>query len=399
MSVKKACASADMVKGWNDIDFKKTENHVKKLQMRISRAYQDGAFGKMKSLQHKIIHSSEAKALAVKAVTTNRGKNTSGIDGVLWTTPEDKMNAVFDLRPRGYKTLPLKRVYIPKADGKKRPLSIPTMKDRAMQTLYKFALEPIAEITADPHSYGFRKGKCTRDAVKRCVEVLSAPEQTWVLKADIKGCFDNISHSWVMEHIPIDKSILLKFLKSGFIEQRKWNPTERGISQGGSISSVICNMVLDGLEKELETACHSEVHFVRYADDFIVISARKELLERSAMQTIKPFLAKRGLQLSIKKTVIIHIKDGFDFVGWNVRKDDEQVLVEPSTKNLNSFLDKINDVIKFYPYSKYERHTASEPIIVRWVDYHRGIITESSLSRVGNAVYRALESGHRITVL
>ena len=390
MSVKKACASTNMVKGWNDIDFKKTENHVKKLQMRLSRAYQDGAFGKMESLQHMIIHSSEAKALAVKVVTTNRGKNTPGIDGVLWTTPEDKMNAVFDLRPRGYKPSPLKRVYIPKAGDKKRPLSIPTMKDRAMQTLYKFALEPIAEITADPHSYGFRSGKCTRDAIKRCVEVLSAPEQTWVLKADIKGCFDNISHSWAMKHIPIDKSILRKFLESGFVERKKWNPIERGVPQGGSISTVICNMVLDGLETEVEAACRHQVHFVRYADDFIVIGACKELLKRSAMQRIKPFLAERGLQLSAEKTVIINIEDGFDFLGWNVRRDGGQVLVEPSSKNLSSFLDKIKNVVRCYPSSTFERSMVLYPIIVGWVNYHKGIITESSLSRAGNDVLSCL---------
>jgi len=360
--------------------------------MRLAQAYQDGAYGKVKALQQMLIHSKEAKALTVKTVTTNKGKNTPGVDGVLWTTPEDKWNVIFDLRRRGYNPLPLKRVYIPKSNGEERPLSIPTMKDRAMQTLYKFALEPIAETTADPHSYGFRRGKCTRDAINRCVEVLSCPENTWVLEADIQSCFDNISHEWLMEHIPMDKEILRKFLKSGFIEQRTWNPTEQGIPQGGSISTVICNMALDGLESELDTACRSKVHFIRYADDFIVIGANKELLEGTAMQTIVSFLEKRGLELSPDKTAFTHIEDGFDFLGWNVRRDGEEVLVEPSKKNLSSFLGKIRNIIKRNPHTTFEQRFATlTPNMLGWVNYHKGVITSSSLSHAANDILSCLE--------
>ena len=267
------------------------------------------------------------------------------------------------------------------------------MKDRAMQTLYKYALEPIAEITADPHSYGFRNGKSTRDALNRCVEVLSKhPQNAWVLEADIEGCFDNISHDWVIEHIPMDKLILRKFLESGFLEQGNWNPTKRGLPQGGCISTVVCNMVLDGLEKELETACNSHVHFIRYADDFIVISASKELLEQSAMPTISSFLAERGLQLSVKKTAITHIENGFDYLGWNVRRDGEPIFVEPSKKNLNSFLDKIRNTVKRNPHTTYEhRFAVSTPIIVGWVNYHRDVITSSSLCRASYALVSCLE--------
>lgn len=389
----KSCAAADMGRCWNDIDFKKTKGHIKKLQMRLAKAFQDGAYGKAEFLQHKLIHSFEAKALAVKVVTSNTGKHTPGVDGVLWTTPEDKWNAIFDLGRRGYKPSPLRRIYIPKSNGEKRPLSIPTIKDRAMQTLYKFALEPIAEITADLHSYGFRSGKCAQDAIKRCVEVLSKyPENTWVLEADIKSCFDSISHDWVMEHIPMDKLTLRKFLTSGFIEQEEWNPTEQGIPQGGPISAVICNMVLDGLEKELETTCCSKVHLIRYADDFIVIGASRELLERSAMPSIRSFLVKRGLQLSVEKTAITHIEDRFDFLGWNVRRDDGQILVEPSKKNLSSFLGKIRNIIKRNPHTTFEqRLVILTPNLGGWVNYHKGIVTSSSLNRAANDILSCLE--------
>ena len=151
----KMCATSDVAKEWDKIDWNKAEAYVKKLQMRIVKAHQSGKHGKVKSLQWLLTHSFYARALAVKRVTENRGKKTAGVDGVLWSTPKSKYEAILNLKRKNYKPQPLKRVYIPKKNGKKRPLSIPTMKDRAMQTLYKFVLEPIAEITADPNSYGF----------------------------------------------------------------------------------------------------------------------------------------------------------------------------------------------------------------------------------------------------
>ena len=210
----KMCATSDVAKEWDKIDWNKANAYVKKLQMRIVKAHQEGKHGRVKSLQWLLTHSFYARALAVKRVTENRGKRTAGVDGVLWSTPKSKYEAILDLKRKNYKPQPLKRVYIPKKNGKKRPLSIPTMKDRAMQTLYKFALEPIAEITADPNSYGFRIGRCTQDAIEQCFTSLNkAKSPKWVLEGDIKGCFDNISHEWILNNIPLDKEILRKWLK------------------------------------------------------------------------------------------------------------------------------------------------------------------------------------------
>lgn len=236
---KKLCAASNTTNGWEKINFQTAERYVKKLQMRIAKAVKEQRWNKVKSLQWILTHSFYAKALAIKRVTENKGKRTSGIDHETWQTPLSKYKAIKKLTRRGYHSQPLRRVYIKKKNGKLRPLSIPTMKDRAMQTLYRFALEPIAETKADVHSYGFRPKRCVQDAIEHCFKTLSMKTSPiWILEGDIKGCFDNISHDWIMKCIPIDKIILRQFLKSGYIETQKLFPTEMGTPQGGTISTL-----------------------------------------------------------------------------------------------------------------------------------------------------------------
>ena len=194
----KACAPSNAPKNWDSIDWKKAAAYVKKLQMRIAKAQKEGRHNKVKALQWTLTHSFYAKALAIKRVTENRGKKTPGVDKILWTTKKEKWEAITTLKRHGYRPLPLRRVYLRKPNGKLRPLGIPTMTDRAMQTLYKFALEPVAETTGDPNSYGFRMGRCTQDAAVQCAAILARKDRAqWVLEGDIKGCFDNISHDWI----------------------------------------------------------------------------------------------------------------------------------------------------------------------------------------------------------
>src|SRR5438045_4368847 len=199
-----AGASFHEALGWHGIPWYRTERNVRRLQARIVKATQEKRWGKVKALQRLLTHSFSGKALAVRRVTENQGKKTPGVDKVLWDTPEKKAQAIHNLKPRGYHPQPLRRVSIPKSNGAQRPLSIPTMKDRAMQALYLLALQPVAETLADPHSYGFRPERCTADALVYCHILFSQKRGAeWVLEGDIKSCFDKISHVLLLTHLPI----------------------------------------------------------------------------------------------------------------------------------------------------------------------------------------------------
>lgn len=367
-----SCASSDRASCWNDIDFKKAEAYVKKLQRRIYAACHQLDADKLNTLTHLMLHSFYAKALAVKYICSNKGKYTVGIDNVRLISDSMKFDVVCSLHRRGYKSKPTKRVYIPKADGRKRPLGIPTMKDRAMQTLYRFALEPIAEFLADPHSYGFRPGWCVNDAICHIVNRLTdEPKREWILEADIIGCFDNIDHDWLMKHIPMDKDMLRMFLKAGYVERSIRYPTTKGTPQGSCISAMLCNMTLDGLERILDESVGNKVDFVRYADDFIVMADDKAVLVQEVVPIVKQFLAERGLELSTKKTSITNICDDIIFLGWNIFKQNSQIVSIPSRRAVNSLLEKISNIVKENGYSANEKFGRLKSVIRGWLNFYK----------------------------
>jgi len=218
---------------------------MRRLQARIVKATQESKWGKVKALQRLLTHSFSGKVLAVKRVTENQGKRTQGVDGEIWDTPAKKAAAVHALKRRSYHPFPLRRVYIPKNNGKgHRPLGIPTMVDRAMQALYLLALDPVAETQADPNSYGFRLERCCADAIQQAHTVLrNRAGAEWILEGDIKSCFDKISHEWLLAHAPMDKTILRKWLKAGFMEKHVLHPTDEGTPQGGICSPALANLI------------------------------------------------------------------------------------------------------------------------------------------------------------
>ena len=397
------CAPPNHTEAWNQIDWELCRRRVRKLQARIVKAIAAGRWNKVKALQRLLVHSWSAKALAVKRVGENKGKRTSGVDRVLWSTENSKFEAISSLQQRGYQPKPLRRIYIPKAaDSKKmRPLSIPTMKDRAMQTLYKFALEPVAETLGDPNSYGFRTARSTHDAAGQCFVCLSQKNSAqWILEGDIKGAFDNVSHQWIMENIPIDKTILSKFMKCGYVDAGHLFPTEQGTGQGSAISPVIFNIVLDGLEPETKQLAkeiqrrdrrNPKINLIRYADDFIVTAANKEYLELEVKPLIEEFLAVRGLHLSEEKTVITHIDEGFDFLGWNVRKYKGTLLIIPAKKKTTAFLNKVRAVIKSNIAAKQENLiNLLNPMIRGWAQYHLRINAKETFNWVDNQIWNKL---------
>src|ERR1700746_1182238 len=205
---------------WYAIDWQAINRNVRRLQVRIVQATKASRWGRVRALQRLLTHSYSGKVLAVRRVTENNGKKTPGVDQAIWDTPEKKTQAVHALKRRGYQSQPLRRVYIPKSDGKTmRPLGIPTMKDRAQQALYLLALAPVVETTADKNSYGFRQQRSCADAMEQCFKALRSANTQWILEGDIKSCFDNISHDWLLAHVPIDRVILPKGLKSGYMEK------------------------------------------------------------------------------------------------------------------------------------------------------------------------------------
>src|SRR5215467_15631280 len=334
--------SHEMTVDWRSINWKKAHKIVNRLQARIVQATKAGKRNKVKALQRLLTHSFSGKALAVKRVTENQGTNTPGVDKVLWSTPEEKAMAIQKLQSRGYTAQPLRRLYIPKPNGKQRPLGIPTMTDRGMQALYLQALDPIAETQADTHSYGFRKERSCADAINQCYRVLfRADMPAWSLEGNIKSCFDTISHNWLLAHIPMEESILDKWLKAGYMEKSVWHPSDDGTPQGGIISPVLANMTLDGLEALL----------------------------REKYPTKGPGMTK-GKRSKVHMVLL---------------------LTRPSKKNVKAFLKDIRETIKGHKQATaYGLIALLNPKIQGWANYHRHGASSKTFVRVDWAIERAL---------
>lgn len=387
---------------WHAVDWRLVERNVRGMQIRIAKATREGDWRRVKALQRMLTRTLSAKLYAVRRVTQNQGARTAGVDRELWDSPESRWEAVGRLKRRGYRALPLRRVFIPKANGKERPLGIPTMRDRAMQALYLLALEPVAESTSDPNSYGFRINRSTADAMGQLRGCLSRRDSSqWVLDADIEGFFDHINHDWLIANVPMDKSILRKWLKAGLIYKGQFQATRAGTPQGGVISPTLANMTLNGLERDLIAhlsaklgigkAKKLKVNVVRYADDFVVSGASREALELEVRPWVEAFLATRGLRLSEAKTRIVHIEDGFDFLGWNFRKYNGKFLPTPSKKNVQAFYRKVADTISGNKTVKQaELIDLLNPMLRGWAQYHHHVSAKRAFSRTEFLIFKQL---------
>ncbi len=392
---------------WQWVNWEAVMHSVRSLQSRIVKAVKARKWRKMKAIQTILSKSYASKLLAIRRITENSGARTAGIDGQKWDTPKAKTEAITQLSTQGYRPLPVRRITIPKKNGKKRPLGIPTMRDRAMQALFLQTLDPVSETLADYNSYGFRRHRNCADAIARCFSILSkkdAPQ--YILEGDIKGCFDHISHEYILDNMPMCTSVLRKWLKAGYMDKQQLYPTEEGTPQGSIISPTLANMVLDGMELAIDKACDikhwgreepkrrinpNHVHLIRYADDFVVTCKDSTLLVETIQPAIASFLADRGLELSEEKTIITHIDKGFDFLGQTVRKFNGKLLIKPSKKSVKVFLDKIRIAIK-------ERTSAPaldvmrklSPMIRGWSMYHRHVVSKQIFQQVDNEIWKML---------
>lgn len=403
-----ASASFDGMTNWHDLDWARIQQSVRKMQLKIAQATGEGDWRRVKRLQRLLTHSFYGRCLAVRRVTENRGRKTPGVDGETWGTPQAKLQAVGRLsKKRGYRPKPLRRVWIPKpGKPEKRPLGIPTMLDRAMQALYLQALEPVIESTSDPKSYGFRPDRSTADAMVELFHLLSpqtAP--VWILEGDIKGFFDNINHEWLCRNVPMDRTVLRKWLKAGVIDRRQLMATEAGTPQGGIISPCLANATLNGLEAQLK--CHlvqqmgktkaqqAKVYVVRYADDFVVTAASKELLEDEVKPWVEQFLSVRGVALSREKTQTVHIHQGFDFLGWNFRKyvpkspyRKAKLLIKPSKKNVTAFYRKVGEIIKNSGALTQDALIGQlNPVLKGWAQYHSPVVAKQTFSKLDSLIF------------
>ena len=383
---------------WDDKSFWAMVNaKVTRLQMRITKAVEEKRWNKVNSLQWILTHSFFAKIHAVRRITKNKGSRTPGVDKVLLHGPKDYVKMALSLQRRGYRAQPLRRILIPKKHGKFRPLGIPTIKDRCMQALYLLALHPVSEWLADINSYGFRPYRACRDAISQCFKTLSGKNcAVWILEGDIKACFDEIDHEFLLEIIPLDKRMLKQWLKCGFMEGRSKRifPTKAGTPQGGIISPTLANMVLDGLEERINKALPrrgNRINFVRYADDFIVTAKEKWMLTDVIRPLIEDFLKPRGLQLSEEKTLITHIDNGFDFLSQNMRKFNGKLITQPTKNAVKRQADKLRSIIKDHNGKSTEQLIRRlNPVISGWANFHRYVQSSTAFGKLDTVLYESL---------
>jgi RNA-directed DNA polymerase len=408
---------------WNKLDWKRIQARVFKLQKRIYQAERRADVKTVRKLQRLLIKSWSAKLLAVRRITQdNQGKRTAGVDGVKSLTPRERLKLTESLSLKT-KATPVRRVWIPKpGKPEKRPLGIPTITERAKQTLVKFALEAEWESKFEPNSYGFRPGRSCWDAIG-AIYVGINRKAKWVLDADIKECFERINQTALLQKIntsPLITRQIKAWLKGGVLDGEKLFPTTHGTPQGGAISPLLANIALHGMETIIKQAfpkgrnLQNPPLVIRYADDFVCMHENREIVER-CQQIISEWLANMGLELKSSKTRITHTLNksegeaGFNFLGFNIRQyrvgknrtgngaDSKplgfKTFIKPSQESISSHCQKLGGMVKRMKGIEQEQLIlALNPVINGWSRYYSTVCSKKTFGRLSNILWQKLRA-------
>ena len=349
---------------WNSVDWRKANRIVRNLRQRIFRAVTEGDYKRVRSLQKLMLRCYSNLLLSVRRVTQqSRGRHTAGIDRIVVKTASARGKLVDSLlKYTSWVARPARRVYIPKSNGKLRPLGIVTISDRCLQAVVKNALEPEWEAQFECSSYGFRPGRSPHDAIKRIYNLTRArTRRKWILKVDLAGCFDHISHDFLLSalgHFPA-KELIQQWLKAGYMDNGQWCPTNAGTPQGAVLSPLLANIAMHGIEATLGIKYYpyrggmmlqSERAMVRFADDLCVF-CRTKTDATSVARILRRLFKDRGLSFSKEKTSIVHLSEGFDYLGFHIQHYPNRktgvgwkLLIQPSLKSVKKIREKLKQV-------------------------------------------------------
>jgi RNA-directed DNA polymerase len=393
---------------WDAVDWQRTGRLVSNLRRRIFRAVKAGDLRTARSLQKLMLRSRANILASVRRVTqVNAGRHTPGVDKVVVKTPAARARLVDRLSAaQPWRARPARRVYIPKSNGKLRPLGIPTVTDRCLQAMVKNAMEPEWEARFEGTSYGFRPGRGCHDAIQKAYHFARPnTRKKWVVDADIKGAFDNIDHGFLLRAIGDvpGRELVRQWLKAGVMDEGVYHETPLGTPQGGVISPLLLNVALHGLEGALGVVRNKDGEsqgvrgVVRYADVCVGFCESRADAARVVAEVLPPWLAERGLTLSEEKTRVAHLAEGFDFLGVTVRhypcpgtsRTGYKLLIKPSKPAVQAVRDKLRDIWRRMRGQSVKVALANlNPVIRGWANYHRTVVATETFNKLDHWMFR-----------